>query len=164
MNKLLEKLKSINNVSVSINNTEIIVANSNKYKARLIFEDIANYQYITSPFNEECLKIDFDDENFIVITPDDFVFNTINGKYMKVSNLPPMISINEMLDRINMYIKNPEPTNNIDNTIALYLLNRLSLLSAKNKKFEVDDLLLKIKETAQNTSEGDDIIASEKYI
>jgi len=154
MTDLINKLNSVQNVSVTCTNTEIIVSNSNKYTARFSSENVDSYQFVSSPFGDRCLKIDFVNNDFIIVTPDDFAFNTINGSNVRVVDLPPIVSINEMLNQINEYLKNPEPTHNIDNTIGLYLLNKQLVISAKNLNFDVDELLQKINEAAQKTSIG----------
>jgi hypothetical protein len=164
MEKIIEALNLIENVNTTITESEIKITNSNSFTALVNPKDISNFENITSPTNEICLKLNLSDDNFLIITPKDFVFNTLNGKVIKVSNLPEMISINEMLDIQSKYIKNPEPNNNMDNTIALYLLTKLVILSAKAKNFDVDYLLKQIKKAANKTSVKEDIEELENYI
>lgn len=164
MEKIIEALNLIENVNTTITDSKIEITNSNSFKAFVNPKDVIHFENITSPTNEICLKLNLSDDNFLVITPKDFVFNTLNGEIIKVSNLPKMISINEMLDIQSKYIKNPEPNKNMDNTIALYLLTKLVILSAKAKNFEVDYLLQQIKKAANKTSVKEDIDEFENYI
>jgi hypothetical protein len=164
MEKIIEALNLIENVNTTITESEIKITNSNSFTALVNPNDISNIENITSPTNEICLKLHLNDDNFLIVTPKDFVFNTLNGRMIKVSNLPEMISINEMLDIKSKYIKNPEPNKNMDNTIALYLLTKLVILSAKAKNFNVDNLLQEIKKAANKTSVKKDIEEFENYI
>jgi hypothetical protein len=164
MEKIIEALNLIENVNTTITESEIKITNSNPFTALVNPKDIIKFENITSPTNEICLKLQLNDSNFLVITPKDFVFNTLNGRMIKVSNLPEMISINEMLDIKSKYIKNPEPNKNMHNTIALYILTKLVILSAKAKNFDVDNLLQEIKKAANKTSVKKDIEEFENYI
>lgn len=164
MDKVIEALNKIENVSTTIINSDIKITNSNSFTAVVRANDITNFTQITSPNNEVCLKLELKDSDILIITPHDFVFNTIKGKIIQVNNLPELISINEMLNLYNSYIKNPEPNNNIDNTVALYLLNKMILLSAKAKNFAIDKMLLNIKKIANSTSAKDDIEEFESYL
>jgi len=155
MNKIVEKVNSIKNVNAICIDSKVIVSNKNKYQASFQVNDVKHYYYINSPENEQCLKIDFDKTDFIIVTPNDFAFNTVQASLIKVENLPPVISIIEILRHVSEYLSNPEPTDNIDETLALYIFTKQLVISALNKNFEMNDLLQKVKAEAAETSIDD---------
>lgn len=155
MTGIIEKINSIENVCASCINNTIFVNNKNKFSTSFPISDIKFFHYINSPDNELCLKINFDEINFLIITPIDFAFNTLQASIIEVKNLPRIISVNELLMLANDYLCNPEPTNNLDETLAHYLLIRQLIISALNKNFKMDELLQKVKTAAENTSIGD---------
>ncbi len=154
MNKthLIDSLSNIRSVTVDSNELELLVSNECSFQAHFAIDKVVDYDYVVSPYNEECLKIDFANGSFLIVAPNDFVFEVLNQGVFQVQDMPPIISINEMLRAVEGYIENPEPTNNMDSTLGLYLLNRNLLRSAKAKGFSVDDLLQEVEKAALTTS------------
>lgn len=155
MTEIIEKINSIKNVSAHCISNTIFVSNKNKISASFPISNIKSAHYINSPDNQQCLKINFDETNFIIVTPNDFAFNTLQASMIKVKNLPPVISINELLELTSDYLSNPEPTDNLDETLARYLFTKQLIVSALYKNFKMDDLLQKVKVAAEKTSIGD---------
>ena len=162
---LLSALRQIENLRFTqVDNTLIVTTDLEHFVARFEFCNVTGFEFVNSPFNERCLKVDFLKNGYLIITPNDFVFNTINNSILQVTDLPPIISIREMLDSFNHYLKNPEPTNNLDATVGFYFLNKFSLLSAKQKNFDVEQLLEKLEQVASQTSVYEEITSISQHI
>ena len=93
----------------------------------------------------------------MIVSAYDFIFKTRNFSLFSVENLPEIVSLNDIIDNAQKYIENPEPNNNIDNTVALYLLNKTLLENAEKYKFDVTELKKQVREAALRTSSIGDI-------
>lgn len=140
---LLEQIKSVKVENINDSNQIIVETNLNDYKLNIDCENVEDAQFIISPMDEECLQIFYSNGGGIVVTPNDFVFNVVQEGLIQVDDLPPMCSMKEMITGFEHYRKNPCPSDDIDNNVALFYLHFYIFNSAIAKGFSVpmaDDL------------------------
>jgi len=154
---MFKKLNLIKNIQTEIIGNNLIIQNSNKHKTNIAINNIKSIEVVISSSDEKGFKIIFENNNFLIVTTDDFIFNTQNFGSIVIENLPEIVSLNDIIASVGKYIKDPEPDNNIDNTVALYLFNKTLIENAECNNFDIADLKQKVREAAINTSSIDDL-------
>ena len=154
---MFEKLNLIENIQTEIIGNKLILENLNNYKTSIDISNVISTDIVSSSDNEKGCRIIFDNNNFIIVTADNFIFNTQNFGSIVVENLPEIVSLNDIIEITDKYVKDPEPDNNIDNTIALYLFNKALLENSEYYNFDISDLKKRVREAAINTSSIDNI-------
>lgn len=158
------EIKELKNAVMEIENTAteekgnmVIVTNAMEgFRAVINPGEVLGYQYIVSPFNEDCLLLGFSDEDVVIVTPNDFVVNVPEQTgYIRVEDVPPMISISEVLTVLGDYEINPEPAENTDDNVGLYFMYRHLIHSLQIKGFETNNLMKRLNAA----TEGKDIAA-----
>lgn len=154
---MFEELQTIENIQTKIHDNIIIVENGNSQKTKIIRDNVKSTEIVFSSIGDKGFKITFNSNDFLIITTNDFILKTLNFGLLQVQNLPEIISLNEVIDSVRKYLENPEPNNNIDNTLALYLLNKTLLENAEYYNFDVAYLKNKVRKAALNTNSIGDI-------
>lgn len=116
-------------------------------------------EFVISPYGERCLKMDLRDNGFLIVTPNDFVFDVTQEGFVKVDNLLPMCSVRELFAGFADYEKNPEPDNNIATNVANHLFQRALIESAFIKGFDVEPLARRLNRLVAGTELGNCIQA-----
>jgi hypothetical protein len=93
---------------------------------------VIDFQWVPSPFGDKCLQFFLEDEQMLIIAPDDFVFDVQQDSFIKVSNLPPICSIQELLMGFQDYRHNPVPSPNYDENVGLFYLHLSIFRSAQS--------------------------------
>jgi len=154
---MFEKLNSIENVKFEILDNKLVIHNSNNYNANIVISDVVSTEIISASDSEEGFLIRYKLNDFFIVTSDDFIFNTQNYGSYKVENLPEIISLLDIVESVKAYINNPEPNNNIDNTVALYLFAKTLLDNAEHNNFDIIKLREKVNQAALSTDSIDDL-------
>ena len=154
---MFEKLNTIEYLQTEIDETKILIENVNQQKTIIEKENVKSTEIVYSGMGEKGFKINFYNNDFLIVSTYDFVFKTRNFSLFRVENLPEIVSFTEIIESSQKYIENPEPNNNIDNTVALYLLNKTLLENAEYYNFEVTELKKKVREAALKTTSIGDI-------
>ena len=154
---MIKDLNTIENVNAEIIDNNIIIKNLNKYQAKILLNSVKSTEIVVSSVEEKGFMITFKNNNFLIVTSEDYIFNTQNTGLFQVQNIPEIISLNDIIKNVESYIENPEPNNNIDNTIALYLLNKIILDNAELYGFDVNELRQNVRESALKTDAIDDL-------
>ncbi len=154
---MIKDLNSIENVKTIFVDDTIIIQNSNKYQAKILLSKVKSTEIVVSLYGEKGFKMTFKNNNFLIVTPEDYVFNIKNIGLYRIQNLPEIITLNGIIENAGQYIKNPEPNNNIDNTVALYLLNKILLENAELYNFDIRELKQNVREAALKTDAIDDL-------
>jgi len=94
--------------------------------------NVADLQWVFSPFGEECIQLFLSDGGFVIISPNDFVFDVQQEGIIQVQNLPPICSVREMLMGFEDYRENPCPSNNYDENLGLFYLHLYIIKSAES--------------------------------
>ena len=154
---MFEGLSTIEYLQTEIDKNKIIIENVNRQKTIIEKNNVKSTEIVYSQMGDKGFKITFYDDDFLIVSTYDFVFKTRNFSLFKVENLPELISLTEIFENAQKYIENPEPNNNIDNTVALYLLNKTLLENAEYYNFDVTELKNKVREAALRTTSIGDI-------
>jgi hypothetical protein len=148
---MFRDLQQIENAKILNSENQIVtIGNLNKYTAKIHLDLIESCQIIASGLGEKGFKINFKNTDFLIVTSSNYIFNIQNSSIFRFSNLPEIASLNEILEETAQYIKNPAPTNNIDQTIAFYLQIKILIENAE-KYFEINELKHQIYKAALST-------------
>lgn len=154
---MFKSLLQIDNLKTEFTDDKITIENRNNHKTNIVINDIKSTNIIFSPEGEKGIKIIFKNDDFLIITSNDFYFKTRNFSLFKVQNLPEIVSFLDVITSVEEYIKNPEPNNNIDNTVALYLLNKTLIENAEYYNFDVTDYKNAVRKAALSINSIGDI-------
>ncbi len=148
---MFRDLQQIENAKILNSENQIVtIGNLNKYAAKIHLDLIESCQVIASDLGEKGFKINLKTTDFLIVTSNNYIFNIQNSSIIRFSNLPEIASLNEILEETAQYIKNPAPTNNIDQTLAFYLQIKILLKNAE-KYFEINDLKDQVYKAALST-------------
>ena len=154
---MFEDLNTIEYLQITIDKNRITIENVNHHKTFVEKDKVKSTEIVYSDMGDKGFKINFNNNDFLIVTTYDFIFKTQNFGLFKVENLPETASFNDIIENTHKYIVNPEPNNNIDNTTALYLLSKLLLENAEHYNFDVTDLKNKVRKAASETNSIGDI-------
>ncbi|MGE0077982.1 MAG: hypothetical protein AB7S48_09000 [Bacteroidales bacterium] len=140
--ELIEYIKQVDNTkSEVISDYTIKVLNSlDDFYALIDSREVVDIQFIVSPFNQKCLQIYYANGG-VIITPDDFVFDVQQDELIKVTNLPDVCSIREMIVGLQNYFTDPDSCANEDLNMGTYFFHYYILKSALRRRFPVDNFL-----------------------
>ena len=156
MEEIIQQLKLIEGLEIDVHATFVETLNQKAQSFKLYFEKIVAHQLVFSDDGKPCMKISLGEESVVFICADNYLLSTHNGRMMRVSDMPELVSLTEVKNSIDAYLKNPEPDNNLDRTLALYLMNRLLLLSAEEKGFDLGISIALINSAVETTSIADE--------
>lgn len=105
----------------------------NGFCLKLKLKEILDFQWVFSPFGEECIQVFLQDGGFLIISPNDFVFDVQQDGIIQVQNLPPVVSVKELLMGFEDYRRNPLPSPNYDENLGLFYLHLYIFRSAENR-------------------------------
>lgn len=150
-------LEAIENIQTTIDNGRIGIENNCLQKTSIEKDNVKSTEIVFSTRGDKGVRIVFNDDSFLIVTTDDFIFKTHSVGVFRIQNLPEIVSLNEVITNAREYIENPEPNNDIDNTVALYLLNKTLLENAEYYNFDVADLKNQVREAALKTNSIGDL-------
>ena len=107
-------------------------------------QKILDFQWVVSPFGEDCLQFFLVDGGMLILTPNDYVFDVQQDGFVQVENLPPICSVRELLMGFEDYQINPIPSHNYDENLGLFYLHLYIFRSAENHGITIplmDELL-----------------------
>lgn len=104
-------------------------------------ENVTDLQWVFSPFGEECIQLFLKDGGFLIISPNDFVFDVQQDGFIQVQNLPPICSVREMMMGFEDYRENPCPSDNYDENLGLYYLHLYILKSAESHGIAISAMM-----------------------
>ncbi len=134
-----EALLGIEDTSVEVDGQILWVSNSLEgFKLPIDCRSIGSFGVVISPYRERCLKIDFSAESLVIVTPNDFVFDVTQEGFVRVSNVPPLCSVRELLSGFENYSNNPEPSGNPYADRGNYFFQRALIESALIKGLDVE--------------------------
>lgn len=118
----------------------------NGFSLRLGLKNILDFQWVFSPFGEECIQVFLRDGGFLIISPNDFVFDVQQDGIIQVQNLPPVVSVKELLMGFEDYRQNPLPSGNYDENLGLFYFHLYIFKSALQRGIAVSmmDELIRI--------------------
>lgn len=154
---MFKSLNLVENLKTEFKDNKISIENRNNHKINIVINDIKLTNVIFSSLGEKGFKIIFKNDDFLIITSNNFYFKTRNFSLFKVQNLPEIVSFLDVITSVEEYIKNPEPNNNIDNTVALYLLNKTLIENAEYYNFDVTDYKNAVRKAALSINSIGDI-------
>lgn len=94
--------------------------------------EVTGFQWVLSPFGEDCLQLFLKNDGFLIISPNDFVFDVQQEGIIQVQNLPPVVSVRELVYGFEDYCANPSPSNNYDENLGWFYFH-LYLFKAAEK-------------------------------
>ena len=147
---LLNQLNEIEHVkAIETENHKVHVTNAlDNFDISLNPHDISGTDFVVSPKGDRVLRTSMN-QGGVIVTPDDYVFNVEQDEFIRVDDAPPMCSIVEMVNGLERYIQNPMPSDNMDNSVGLYYIHYYILKSARNKGFQVDELMDRLQAIGQ---------------
>ena len=147
---LLNQLNQVLHVTaIETEDQQIFVSNAlDNYDFYLDPADIIDTDFVVAPTGESVLRIIMNSGE-IIVTPDDYVFNVEQDEFIRVDDAPPMCSITEMINGFERYIKNPMPSDNLDNCVGLFYIRYYIFKSARKKGFNVDSFMDKLDAIGQ---------------
>lgn len=154
---MFEKLKTIENIKIKIDGEKIEIENVNQQKTFIEKNKVKSTEFIFSAMGDKGVKINFINEDFLIVSRDDFVFKIRNFGLFNVENLPEIVTFEEVIENAKKFIETPEPNNNFDNTVAFYLRAKTLLENAEYYNFDVTFLKNKVRETALRTNAISDL-------
>lgn len=113
-------------------------------------DEVTGLQWVVSPFGDDCLQFLLDDGRFLIVSPDDFVFDVQQEGFIRVENLPPIVSFRELMFGFEEYQKNPLPSDNYDENLGLFYLHLAIFRSAENHGMKVPMMPLLLETGRKN--------------
>jgi hypothetical protein len=103
--------------------------------------NVEDLQWVFSPFGEECIQLFLLNGSFLIISPNDFVFDVQQEGIIQVQNLPPICSVREMMMGFEDYLKNPCPSSNYDENLGLFYLHLYIIKSAESHGITIQSMM-----------------------
>jgi hypothetical protein len=101
------------------------------FSLNLNIEKVKDLLWVVSPFGEDCIQLFNEDGSMLIISPNDFVFDVRQEGMIHVQNLPPIVSVTELLMGFKDYRVNPLPSLNYDENLGLFYLHLYIFKSAE---------------------------------
>lgn len=155
---MFQKLHQIPGLQTEYSGETINVENKKQLRCCIRQADVESTEMIFSDLGEKALKIQFKNNDFLIITSKDFILKIRQTGLFNIQNMPDAASLSEILDLARDYLLNPEPIpNDIDQSTAKYLCIKNLLENAENYNFDVRKLKEAVRNTAANTHAIGDI-------
>jgi hypothetical protein len=100
------------------------------FRLELFPEKITDLQWVFSPYGEACVQFFLTDGGFLIVSPNDFVFDVQQTGFIQVENLPPVCSVRELMMGFEDYRHYPMPSPNYDENLGLFYLHHYIFQSA----------------------------------
>ncbi len=144
---LKKEIEKINNISVSIEKDILLIKNNyTNYTSKILYKEVIDFRNFFGPNMVECLGLLFEDNGELIITENDFVFNVIQDEFVKIEDLPPLISTTEVERDFMFFREKDNFDGNFDIEFAFLARLNCFITSGKNKgiKFKFENELQKI--------------------
>ena len=151
-NDLYKALLRLQNIDVRIETDHYIIANREQgYAAKVLFDEIDDYSPVVLPDGETGIQIFYRYEGGLVVTSTDFMFDTLQGPYFTVPDLPDACTINMIVDNLLRYRENPTPSIHTEKNITIYYAIKYLIDSAAAKGFDITSFRSELQRISRRT-------------
>jgi hypothetical protein len=143
--EILNCLPEVTHVSYEVTESdEVIISNLlQEFQVRLELDEMEDCRFVVSPYGDKCLQINIFDR-FVIIAPDDFVFQIIQDEQIKVDNLPPLCSIQEMQDGFSSYLSCRGKNENMDIECGNFFFQYYLVKNAVKSGIELPEYIIEL--------------------
>lgn len=146
LKELKESLKRIKNVSVAASDDQLIIANTIQgFTAKVHFEEVDTFSPIVTPGGDRGIQIFYNYEGGLIVTENDYLFDTQQGPFFTVPNLPQFCTLSMVIDNFLSYCQNPTPSIHTHKNLNSYYKQKYFIDSASAKGFDMSSLSTKLK-------------------
>ena len=146
LRQLRDSLLRISNVNVAASDEFLIISNTIKgFSAKVHFDEIDTFKKILTPNGGYGIQIFYQYEGGLVVTEDDFLFDTQQGPFFTVPNMPNFCTLSMVIDNFLSYCQDPTPSIHTYKNITFYYTQKYFIDSAEAKGFDMSSLQTKLR-------------------
>lgn len=152
---LKEAVLRVPNTRVEIKGDILWISNLlDGYQLPVKWRSVSRFGKVMSPYAEECLRMDLSGRGFVIVTPNDYVFDVTQEGYYRVKGLPQHCSVRDLIASLERYEQNLKSTNDLDTATADYVYERALIESALLKGLDVEALARRFNHAFDVTGVG----------
>ncbi len=156
LRELRDSLLQISNVNVAASEEYLIISNSIKdFSAKVHFDEIDKFRKILTPNGDYGIQIYYHYEGGLIVTGNDFLFDTQQGPFFTVPNMPNFCTLSMVIDNFLSYCQDPTPSIHTYKNITFYYAQKYFIDSAVAKGFDMSSLQTKLKHIKVETGLSD---------
>lgn len=150
--ELRDSLLRLKHIAVATTDEYLIISNVIRgFSAKVHFDEIDSFSEVVTPDGKQGIQLFYHYEGGLIVSTDDFIFDTQQGPFFTVPNLPNFCTLNVLIDGFLDYRQNPTPSIHSYKNITYYYLQKYLIDSAKAKGFEVSNLQSELQLIKQRT-------------
>jgi len=147
--QLKEDMAAVENVQVEEHEGKVVITNGLEwFSLKVECQDIDDSSdLVVSPHGEFCMQLFLKKGGFVIVAPEDFIYDLPEMEHVKFEGMPPVAVVTDMMRVVAYFKRDMENMESVDSAMV-YVRNRHMIKTGIERGLTLEHLLERLDEIA----------------